>query len=132
MEPYTDLSEDPTIRRLEAAVTEARAFFGIDPLWRTPVQAKMRAGAQIDVRHGYLLAPIEVGLDYYQNHPGEIRCDMAHEVAHLVAHEVLKVQQGMPPEWQYASEDARGGMLTAAIETMTTRLELLFMRERPE
>ena len=120
-----------TSRQLLAAIQEARTFFGIDPLYRIELRMNVGGAAQLDNREGYLQTWIEVNLDYYQTSPHLIREDMAHEVAHLIGAEVLAVQKRMEPEWQYGSKDARGGLLTDAIESQTVRLERLFIRERP-
>lgn len=119
--------------RLEAAVAEARAFYGLDPLYLLEVRACLSAGeaACIDAGDGYLRSTIGVNLDYYQENPQVIRRDMAHEVAHLMSNEVMQLIRRMPEEWR--DRDApQGGLLADAVETLTVRLERLFLRERPE
>lgn len=125
-----DASE--TLRALEAAVTEARTFFGIDPLFRTPVLAEGAgdAACRIHVSPGYFQRPIGVDLDYYQRKPEEIRRGMAHEVAHLATDELASIFQRMPPEWSDADQPL-ARLLIDALEKATVRLECLFMRERP-
>lgn len=127
------LSVGETMRRCEDAVKEAREFFGIDPLYILKVQATLSGGdvASIDAGDGYLRCSISVNINYFQNHPEVIRRDMAHEVAHLVSNEVVQLQKRMPEEWRDRNQVA-GGMLEDAIETMTVRLERLFLRERPD
>lgn len=129
--PRLDASE--TLRRCEAAVTEARAFFGIDPLYLLEVRPTLSAheAAEIDAGDGYLRCHIGVSVNYYQENPDFIRRDMAHEVAHLMSNEVLQLQRRMPPEWR-DREQAPGGLMADALETLTVRLERLFLRERPE
>lgn len=125
------LEAGETIRRLEAAVTEARTFFGIDPLYVTPVRATLEANeaANIEAGDGYLYANINVSLDYYQRNPELIRQDMAHEVGHLLSNEILQLQKRMPEEWR-DHQQAPALLMVDAIETLTVRLERLFMRER--
>ena len=127
------LEAGETIRRLEAAVQEARDFFGIDPLYLLEVHAclDISQAAEIEAGDPYRRSWIKVNLDYYQQHPDIIRRDMAHEVAHLMSNEILQLQRRMPQEWQDKNA-APGGMLSDAIETLTVRLERLFLRERPE
>lgn len=129
----TLLDVGETMHRLEAAVMEARAFFGIDPLYHTPVRPdKADGAAEVRPSHGYLFAPIGVDVYYYQQHPELIRQDMAHEVAHLLSAEMVALNEHMPEEWQYGSQAAQGRMFKMALETLTVRLERLFMRERPD
>lgn len=126
------LDPGETFKRLEAAVVEARAFFGIDPLYIITLQATLDndGAAGIDAGDGYLRCAISFSMDYYQRNPEIIRRDMAHEVAHLMANEVLQLQKRMPEEWQDKNAPA-GGMFADAIETLTSRLERLFIRECP-
>ncbi len=114
-------------------MAEAREFFGLDPLYILAVENTLSAdeAACIDAGDPYRRCTISVNLHYYQTHPEIIRRDMAHEVAHLMSNDVVQLQRRMPPEWQ-DRDDARGGMLNDAIETLTVRLERLFLRERPE
>lgn len=120
-----------TMQQLEAAIAEARVFFGIDPLFDTPVRAdKADGGAQIFVNPGYFHRPISVDLDYYQRNPLLIREDMAHEVAHLVTDELTSMFQRLPPECSKEGEPL-ALLLVDAVEKATVRLEKLFMRERP-
>lgn len=121
------------MKQLEAAVEEARAFFAIDPLYLLEVRAELREdqAAHIDAGDPYRRCVISVNLHYYQENPHVIRRDMAHEVAHLMSNEVLQLQRRMPFEWQDRNQ-APGGLLGDAIETLTVRLERLFLRERPK
>lgn len=125
------LDASETLRRFEAAVTEARAFFGIDPLWQTPVRAGDVGGgaARIDADRSYLLAPITVDLNYYQTYPEKIRSDAAHEVAHLLTEEVWQVWRHLPED-VHGDDTLTGRLMRDAIETATVRLERLFVRER--
>lgn len=127
------LKAGETMRRLEEAVTEARAFFGIDPLYILTISATLDGSrsAQIDAGDGYLRNTIAVNLDYYQTRRDVIRRDMAHEVAHLVSNELVQIQRRMPPEWR-GPDGLPGALLNDALETLTSRLERLFLRERPE
>lgn len=119
------------MRRFEAAVQEARAYFGIDPAWRTPVQAKASDGAYVTAHPGYLDAPICIELDFFQRHPEKIREYAAHEVAHILSAELNRLRSVMPEEFQ--NKDAPAGrMFDDALEALTVRLERLFLRERPE
>lgn len=126
------LDAGETMRRLEAAVEEARAFYGIDPLYILDVRAASMSRGQaacIDAGDPYRRCTIDVDFDYYQENPELIRRDMAHEVAHLMSNELIQLWRRMPEEWQ--NRDApQGGMLHDAIETLTIRLERLFLRER--
>lgn len=112
---------------------EARQFFGIDPLYILNVRAILDGGqaANIDAGDGYLRATIGVSLDYYQEHPEHIRRDMAHEVGHLMGNEILSLISRFPDGWADQSTP-HGGLFRDAIETLTVRLERLFLRERPE
>lgn len=130
----TPLDPTETMQRLEAAVAEARAFFGIDPLYDTPIWAdggKDGAPCSIDMKPGYFHRPVSVDLDYYQRKPHLIRADMAHEVAHLVTDELACMFQRLPPEWSRA-EEPLAVLLVDALERATVRIEKLMMRERPE
>lgn len=120
------------MRQLEEAVQEARAFFGIDPLYELKIVPNGAGGkaARIDAGDPYRRCWIEVDLHYFSEHPEVIRRDMAHEVAHLMSNEVLQVRNRMPAEWR-DTEHVAGGMLADAVETLTVRLERLFLRERP-
>ena len=124
----TPLDASETLRRFEAAVTEARAFFGIDPLWQTPVRAGDVGGgaARIDADRSYLLAPITVDLNYYQTNPEDIRQHAAHEVAHLLTEEVWQVWRHLPPD-VHGDDTLTGKLMRDAIETATVRLERLFL-----
>lgn len=126
------LDANETIRRLEAAVLEARLFYGIDPLYDIPIRAdKAEGAAQIEIRPGYFFRPISVDLDYYQRSPHLIRQDMAHEVGHVVTDELACMFQRLPPAW--ADEDQPlAQLLVDAIERATVRLEKMFLRERPD
>ncbi len=127
------LDPGETMRRLEAAVDEARAFFGIDPLYLITLCATLdeHSAAGIDAGDGYLCCYINFSMEYYQRHPEDIRRHMSHEVAHLMANEILQLRNRMPEEWR--DKDAvAGGMLNDAIETLTSRLERLFMRQTEE
>lgn len=125
------LDATETLNRCQAAVTEARAFFGIDPLFRTPVKAEGAGNTtcRIHVSPGYFERPIGIDLDYYQQNPEKIREDMAHEVGHLVTDELASIFQRMPPEWRDADQPL-ARLLIDALEKATVRLERLFMRER--
>ncbi len=126
------LEPNEAMRRLEAAVAETRAFYGIDPLVDTPVRAdKSDGAAQIEIRPGYFLRPISVDLDYYQRFPHLIRQDMAHEVGHLVTDELACMFQRLPPAWS-DEDQPLARLLVDAIEKATVRLEKLFLRERPD
>lgn len=127
----TRLEAGETLRRLEAAVQEARAFFGIDLAWQTPVKADGSDGASIVAHVGYLDAPITVNLDFFQREPERIREFMAHEVAHIVSAEVNRLRSVLPPEYRDADTPA-GRMFDDALECLTVRLERLFLRERSE
>ena len=128
----TGLDPSETIHRLEAAVAEARTFFGIDPLFETPIRAdKADGGAHILIEPGYFFRPISVDLDYYQRNPHTIREDMAHEVAHLVTDELASAFQRLPPEFSKEGEPV-AMLLVDALEKATVRLDRLFMRERPD
>lgn len=120
-----------TLRALEAAVKEAREFFGIDPLFDTPVRAdKADGGAHIFISPGYFHRPIGVDLDYYMKNPHTIRGDMIHEVAHLMTDELASALQRLPPE--FSDEGVPVAMLLIdAIEKATVRCEKLMLRERP-
>ena len=121
-----------TMRQLEAAVAEARAFFGVDPLFDTPILAdKSDGGVQMKISPGYYWRPISVDLDYYQTKPHLIREDMAHEVAHLMTDELASLFQRLPPECSDRDQPL-AMLLVDAVEKATVRLEKLFMRERPE
>jgi predicted SprT family Zn-dependent metalloprotease len=126
------LSVGETMKRLERGVKEAREFFGIDPLYDVEIFASLGEGeaAQIDAGSAYLRCTIKVNLDYYQVNPQYIRRDMAHEVAHLVSNEIMQLRNRMPEEWREDDQPA-GGMFEDAIETLTCRLERLYLRERP-
>ena len=127
----THLDANETLRRFEAAVQEARDFFGVDPAWQTPVHAKAADGAEISAHPGYLNAPIHIELDFFQQHPERIREFAAHEVAHILSAEVNRLRSVLPEE--YRDTDAPAGrMFNDALECLTVRLERLFMRERPE
>ena len=124
-----DASE--TMKALEAAVMEARMFFGIDPIWDTPLVYDHDSGAAITADPAYLRGPIRVELDYFQRNPGEIREYMAHEVAHILSAELTRVRTMLPPEWNDATTP-QGRIYNDAVESLTVRLEKLFLRERPE
>lgn len=127
----TDASE--TLSAWEAAVAEAREFFGVDPLWRIEVSAGEVGGgaARIDASRAYFNAPITVDLDYYQFRPDCIRKDAAHEVAHLLTEEIWQLWRHLPDETS-GDESLTGKLMRDAIESTTARLERLFLRERPE
>ncbi len=130
----TRLDANETMRRFEAAVAEARVFYGIDPLFDTPIYADGVPGnssIQIKINPGYYHRPISVDLDYYQRNPHRIREDAAHEVAHLVSDELACIMQRMPPEWRDSGEPC-AMLLIDALERLTVRLEKLYLRERPE
>lgn len=127
-DPRKDAGE--TLEALNVAVTEAREFFGIDPLYETPVLADGDGAAKIDMEPGRFWRPISVNLDYYQRRPDQVRPDMAHEVAHLVTDELCGAMQRMPPEWSDDGEPLAMLMLDA-LERATHRLEAVFLRERP-
>lgn len=128
------LDATETLSRLHAAVAEARAFFGIDPLWNTPVFPEGAGDAPccIKAESGYFHAPVSVDLDYYQRKPHLIRQDMAHEVAHLVTWEVVLAVRKLPEEFRDPRGGPMGEVIRDAIENATVRLERLFIRERPE
>ncbi|MFC6592401.1 hypothetical protein ACFP81_10620 [Deinococcus lacus] len=127
----TRLDPGETMQRLEAAAHEAREFYGIDPLFETPIRAdKAEGGAHILMDPGYFYRPISVDLDYYQKNPHLIQEDMAHEVAHLVTDELACAFQRLPPEFSERGEPV-AMLLVDALERATARLEKLFMRERP-
>lgn len=130
----TLLDASETLRRCEAAVAEARAFFGIDPLWAIPVfpEGAGDAPCHIKAESGYFNAPVSIDLDYYQRKPHLIRQDMAHEVAHLVTWEVVQAVRKLPDEFCDPKGGPMGEVIREAIENATVRLERLFMRERPE
>ena len=109
---------------------EAREFFGIDPLWQTPVRAGNAGGdaAQIDADRSYLFAPITIDLDYYQENPEKIRGDGAHEAAHLLTEEIWQLWRHLPSETS-GDDSVTGKLMRDAIESATVRLERLFMRE---
>lgn len=121
-----------TMAKLEAAVQEARDFYGTDPLYDLKIVPNGAGGkaARIDAGDPYRRCWIEVDLQYFMDNPGVIRRDMAHEVAHLMSNEILQVRNRMPAEWK-DTEHVAGGLLSDAIETLTVRLERLFLRERP-
>ncbi len=121
-----------TKKRLEAAVEEARDFFGIDPLYIINLVATLDQdkAAGIDAGDGYLCCYINFSMHYYQTNPQDIRRHMAHEIAHLMSNEILQVRNFMADEWK-DNQHLAGGMLNDAIETLTSRLERLFLRERP-
>lgn len=127
------LDASETMRRLEDAVADARQFFGIDPLFDTPVLAEGAgsANARIKICPGYYHRPISVDLDLYQRRPDKIRRDMAHEVAHLASDELTCMFQRMPPAWSDEGEPL-ATLLVDALERLTVRLEKLYMRERPD
>lgn len=124
------LDASETLRRCEAAVSEARAFFGIDPLWETPIYANHQGGAKITCDIGYYHAPIQVELDWLQEKPHLIREIMAHEVAHIMSAEINRLRSVLPPEYR-DRETPQGLMFHDAMETLTVRLDKLFLRERP-
>ena len=119
------------MQRLEAAVLEARAFFGIDPLWDTPVIYNHSDGACMTADPAYLRAPIRVELDFFQREPERIREFMCHEVAHILSAELTRVRAMLPAEWLDATTP-QGRIYQDAIESLTVRLEKLFLRERPD
>ncbi len=123
------LEAGETVRRLEAAIEEARAFFGVDPMWNTPLLANTDGGAHVDMKIGYLEAPISVNLDFFQKYPERIREYMGHEVAHLLSAEVHRLSAVLPPEYRDTDTPA-GRMFEDALESLTVRLERLFLRER--
>ena len=128
---------DPTVTRdrLEAAVAEARDFFRIDPEYGLKLileGAGSDGAAQFEPIYGYVRGAVSVDLDYFQRNPHEIRRVMAHEVAHLVALEVLQVVSRLPPRYSEPSRSPEAQLLRDAIETQAVRLERLFLRERPE
>lgn len=126
--PEVRQSPTKTLRQLEAAVKDARAFYGIDPLYETPVLADLSGRtAQIKMIPGYFYRPISVDLDYYQRHPHTIREDMAHEVAHLVTDELACLIQRLPPELRDEGEPL-AMLLIDAIERATVRMERLYIR----
>ncbi|GHG37467.1 hypothetical protein GCM10017784_34790 [Deinococcus indicus] len=127
--PEPRQSASKTLRQLEAAVKEARAFYGIDPLYDTPVRADLSGGSstQIRIEPGYFHRPISVDLDYYQRNPHLIREDMAHEVAHLVTDELACMFQRLPPELRDEGEPL-AMLLIDALERATVRLERMFTR----
>ncbi len=129
----TRLDPSETMRRLEAAVVEARAFFGVDPLWVTEIRAEGAGtgAARIDASPAYLKAPIGVDLDYYQYNPEKIRRDMAHEIAHLITAEMWHLWRHLPADVQ-GDDNVAGKLMRDALEVATVRLERLFLRERPE
>lgn len=124
------LDASETLRRFEAAVQEARAFFGIDPLWRTPVRAGNPGdgAARIDADRSYLFAPITIDLDYYQENPEKIRSDGAHEAAHLLTEEIWQLWRHLPVD-VHGDDTLTGKLFRDAVESATVRLERLFMRE---
>ena len=125
------LEAGETMRRLEAAVQEARTFFGIDPLYETPVVYNHPDGASITADPAYLRAPIRVELDFFQREPERIREFMAHEVAHILSAELTRVRAMLPAEWLDATTP-QGRIYNDALESLTVRLEKLFLRERPQ
>lgn len=127
----THLDANETLRRFEAAVQEARDFFGVDPAWQTPVHAKASDGAEINAHPGYLRAPISIELDFFQQNPERIREYAAHEVAHLLSAEINRLRSVLPDEYRDLDTPA-GTMFNDALECLTVRLERLFLRERPE
>lgn len=127
--PKLDASE--TLARCEAAVTEARAFFAVDPLWDTPITAGAEDGAHITCHVGYYHAPIQIELNYFQENPHLIRETMAHEVAHILSAELNRMRSFLPSEYKDA-DTAQGRIFHDALESLTVRLEKLFLRERKE
>ena len=124
------LEASETVNRLQDAVNEARIFFGIDPLWDTPLVFDNSSGASITADLAYLRGPIRVELDYFQRNPKDIREYMAHEVAHILSAELTRVRTMLPSEWNDATTP-QGRIYNDAVESLTVRLEKLFLRERP-
>lgn len=119
------LDASETLRRFEAAVTEARAFFAIDPLWQTPVQAV--GGGQYGrfepVSPDALIAT---------------KTDAYHDMLDEAAQSHIRMSGDATASGEsriQAMNDFNtltGKLMRDAIETATVRFERLFLRERSD
>lgn len=126
------VSPEQVMERAGQAVHAALDFFAVSSDWKVEVRRGQLTDDMVASCHAdtaYLRAIISLDVDYYCRRPGALWGDMGHEVAHLVTSELMDLLEDLP------ADDPTRLRLRAAhrigIERATTRLERLFLRERP-
>lgn len=113
-------------RVAQAAFAQALAFFQPSPEWaiqleRRPIDEE-ETPAQCWTKQDYLLAQIVYDPDQCEN-GAELWRAIGHEVAHLLSSEYIVLEQNLPQRYH--------GLCTHASERLTTRLDRIWVRERP-
>ena len=130
------MTRDQATAVLEAAIPVAREFFLLDPRWdvRFHFVEESPQGLEVEVKAQYFKANIACAPIIYDR-VADLWRDVGHEIAHIATAELITLERYLKAHLELDEEDSPPSLLKAyfgdAIESVTSRLEAMFAKERP-